>query len=212
MSRKTKQAAEEKKAMDASNEKAINENLTQAEQASAESEKMAAPGAGNDEINSETAVNETEKNQKAGPTAEEQIAQLQDKYLRLSADFDNYRKRTLREKADLIKTAGEEILSSILPVVDDFDRAMKLLENAQDLEAFRQGIVLIHGKFKEFLIQKGIKEIEALNQPFNVDLHEAITKIPAPEEELKGKNVDVISKGYMLYDKVIRYSKVVVGE
>jgi len=137
---------------------------------------------------------------------------LNDKYVRLVAEYDNYRKRTLKEKMDIMKTAGEDILVNILPVVDNFERGMKAMETAKDIDAVKEGINLIYIKFKEFLTQRGVKEIEALEQELNTDLHDAITKIPAPNEGLKGKVVDVVEKGYMLKDKVIRFAKVVVGE
>ena len=140
------------------------------------------------------------------------LREQEEKYLRLSADFDNYRKRTLKEKIEMSKYAGVDILSQILPVMDDFERAMKSMEETQDIEAVKQGIKLIYNKFKEYLNQQGVKEIEALHTEFDTDLHDAVTKIPAPEDDLKGKVVDVIEKGYKLNDKVIRYSKVVVGE
>ena len=142
----------------------------------------------------------------------EKINELQDKYLRLSAEFDNYRKRTLKEKSEMIKTASEELLIKIIPVVDDFERGLSVLDTAKDLDAVKQGMNLIYSRFSEFLLQNGIREIDSLNQEFNTDLHEAVTKIPAPEENLKGKVVEVVEKGYYLYDKVIRYPKVVVGE
>jgi molecular chaperone GrpE len=145
-------------------------------------------------------------------TAEQKLAQMQDKYLRLSAEFDNYRKRTLREKMDLIKTAGDEILVDILPVLDDFERAMIAMKDSIDPTAIRQGIDLIYNKFRDFLTSQGVKEIEALGQELNTDFHDAVSKIPAPEESLKGKIVDVIQKGYILHEKVIRHSKVVIGE
>ena len=142
----------------------------------------------------------------------EQLKELQEKYIRLSAEFDNYRKRTLKEKAELLKTAGEETIIKILPVMDDFERAINSMDDAKDIEAVKNGINLIYLKFKEFLKQQGVSEIDAKEQEFNTDIHEAVTKIPAPNEDLKGKVVDVIEKGYVLNDKVIRYSKVVVGE
>lgn len=141
-----------------------------------------------------------------------QLADLNDKYVRTCAEYDNYRKRTMKEKMDLTKYASEGVLLNILPVVDNFERAMASIETAKELEPVKEGIYLIHGKFKEFLTQRGLKEIEAKNTEFNSDIHEAVTNIPAPSEELKGKVVDVVEKGYMLYDKVIRFSKVVVGE
>ena len=145
-------------------------------------------------------------------TPEEKISELQDKYLRLSAEFDNYRKRTLKEKADLLKTAGEASIVKILTVVDDFDRAILSMDDAKDIKAVKTGIELIYNKLKDSLSQQGLKEIEAVNKEFDTDLHEALTKIPAPKKNLKGKVVDVIEKGYYLNDKVIRFSKVVIGE
>ncbi len=138
--------------------------------------------------------------------------ELSDKYLRLSAEFDNYRKRTLKERIELIKTAGESVMLSVLPVIDDFERAMNSIEQGMDFEATKEGILLIYNKFKEFNKQNGISEIQAAGEVFDTDLHEALTKIPAPSEALKGKIVDVIQKGYYLNDKVIRFAKVVVGE
>ncbi len=145
-------------------------------------------------------------------TLKQTINELNDKYLRLSAEFDNYRKRTLREKMELTKTAGESILISILPVVDDFERALKHMGESDSVGALRDGVELIYTKFKDYLTQKGVTEIETINQPFNTDLHEAITKTPAPSPEMKGKILDCMEKGYMLNDKVIRFSKVVVCE
>ncbi len=142
----------------------------------------------------------------------EKLQELQDKHLRLQAEFDNFRRRTIKEKADLIKSGGESVLINILPVIDDFERALTSLKDVPDDDAGKQGTALIYNKFEEFLKQNNVKEIDALNQDFDVDLHEALTKIPAPEEKLKGKVVDVIQKGYLLSDKVIRFAKVVIGE
>ncbi|MFO7659140.1 MAG: nucleotide exchange factor GrpE [Bacteroidales bacterium] len=144
--------------------------------------------------------------------AEDKNKELHDKYLRLSAEFDNFRKRTLKEKTELIKSAGEQLIVNLLPVVDDFERGINTLDSLKDLDSFKEGLMLIYNKFKEFLNQNGVKEIEVANNEFDVDLHEAITKFPAPQPELKGKVIDVVTKGYMLNDKVIRFSKVVVGE
>lgn len=149
---------------------------------------------------------------KEEPTVEEKMAELQDKYMRLSAEFDNYRKRTLREKMELQVSAREDILSNILPVVDDFERGMDSVESATDLEAVKEGLKLIYTKFSGFLTQQGVKEIEAVGKKFDTDLHEAITKIPVESKKKKGKVVDVVEKGYTLKDKVIRFSKVVIGE
>ena len=140
------------------------------------------------------------------------LAELQDKYIRLAAEYDNYRKRTLREKAELIQTAGETLLKDILPVIDDFDRGLEVAANADDMDAVRVGMGLIYNKLKEFLTNNGVKEIDAMNEPFDTDWHEAVTNIPAPSDDMKGMIVDVIQKGYMLHSKVIRYPKVVVGE
>lgn len=145
---------------------------------------------------------------------EEKYKEMHDKYLRLTAEYDNYRKRSLKEKMDLIKSAGEDILLSILPVMDNFERAIGSMEKNTNEEenAVIDGVELIYNNFKDFLSQKGVKAIDAIGKEFDTDLHEAITKIPAPEEELKGKVVDVIEKGYTMHEKVIRFAKVVVGE
>ncbi|MGD0581917.1 MAG: nucleotide exchange factor GrpE [Bacteroidales bacterium] len=145
-------------------------------------------------------------------SAEVKLAELQDRYLRLSAEFDNYRKRTLREKIELTKHAGENILKSIVPVMDDFERALNSLDSSDDFVAMKAGIDLIYNKFRDFLTQNGLKEIESLHCQFNVDLHEAVTKIPVEDENLKGRVVEVLQKGYYLHDKVLRFAKVVVGE
>ena len=169
-----------------------------------------------EEVEQELATGEAEEEEeeepKKEPTAEEKLAELQDRYLRLSAEFDNFRKRTLKEKIDLQKSANENLLEAILPVVDDFDRAMQSVDEAKDITAVKEGFKLISGKFHGFLNQQGVKEIDAVNKEFDTDLHEAITKIPAPTKKLKGKVVDVIQKGYYLNDKVLRFSKVVIGE
>ena len=145
-------------------------------------------------------------------TFEEKLAEMQDKYIRLSAEFDNYRKRTLREKIELSKYASENILLQILPLMDDFERALSNIEKSDNCGAIKEGIDIIHAKFTEFLKQNGVTEIESLNCAFNFDLHDAVVKIPVEEEDKKGKVVEVMQKGYYLLDKVIRHSKVVVGE
>jgi len=155
---------------------------------------------------------EEKEEPKKEPTAKEKLAELQDRYLRLSAEYDNFRKRSLKEKIDLQKSANQNLLEAILPVADDFDRAMQSVDEAKDIKAVKEGLKLISGKFKSFLSQQGVKEIEAVNKEFDTDLHEAITKIPAPSKKLKGKVVDVVQKGYFLNDKVLRFSKVVIGE
>ena len=145
-------------------------------------------------------------------TAQETIEEQKDKYLRLSAEFDNYRKRTMKEKAELILNGGEKSLSSILPVVDDFERAIKTMETATDVQAVKEGVELIYNKFMATLAQNGVKVIETKAQPLNTDYHEAIAVIPAPSEAQKGKILDCVQTGYTLNDKVLRHAKVVVGE
>lgn len=170
-----------------------------------ETEKTAA------ETQEQAGTEETEQVDELTKTQEE-LANMKDKYLRLSAEFDNYRKRTMKEKAELILNGGEKSISSILPIVDDFERALKNMETAEDVVAVREGVELIYNKFMTVLGQNGVKVIETKEQPLNTDFHEAIAVIPAPAEELKGKILDCVQTGYTLNDKVIRHAKVVVGE
>lgn len=137
---------------------------------------------------------------------------FRDKYLRLSAEFDNYRKRTLKEKMDLIESGGSDVLKSILSILDDFDRAQKATAATEDVEVVKEGTKLIHQKLIDTLKQRGVTEIEAIGKEFDTDFCEAIVKVPAPDETLKGKVVDVVEKGYYYKDKVLRFAKVVVGE
>ena len=143
---------------------------------------------------------------------QKELQESQNKYLRLAADFDNYRKRTMREKMELIQNAGESLLMDMLPLVDDFDRGLEVAAKAKDMDAVITGMELIYSKLKDFLTNHGVKEITAINEPFDTSWHEAVINIPAPSDDMKGKIVDVIQKGYTLNDKVMRYSKVVVGE
>jgi molecular chaperone GrpE len=156
--------------------------------------------------------NDTDRKVAEEKKYEEKVAELQDKYLRVSAEFDNYRKRTLKEKMDLAKYASEDLLKQLLPFMDDFERAMKHMEPGSECESIKTGIDLIYEKFSSFLKSNGVKEIESMNKPFNVDLHEAVAKVPVQEEDKKGTIIDVITKGYFLQDKVMRFAKVVVGE
>ncbi len=142
---------------------------------------------------------------------QQQVAELNDKYLRLFAEFDNFKRRTQKERVELLQTAGKDIVISLLPVLDDFERAIKATEKSTEVAPVREGIELVQTKLKSILSQKGLKEIESLNTPFDTDLHEAITQIPSPTEEQKGKVIDQLEKGYMLNDKVVRFAKVVVG-
>ncbi|MCD6090172.1 MAG: nucleotide exchange factor GrpE [Bacteroidales bacterium] len=140
------------------------------------------------------------------------IADLKDKHLRLFSEFDNYRKRTTKERIELFKTASSEMIIELLSILDDFDRAEKSFETATDIEAVKQGFVLIHSKLQNLLAKKGLENMDSLGKKFNTDFHEAITEIPAPTKKLKSKVVDVVEKGYLLNGKVLRFAKVVVGK
>lgn len=164
------------------------------------------------ENNKENITEETDKIAEEIAKLNQKCEELNDKNLRLMAEFDNFRKRTLREKADLIKTAGEKVFVNILPLIDDFERAIQAMDSTEDVLAVKEGVDLIYAKFISFLNANGVKAIATENEPFDVDVHEAVTMFPAPSEEMKGKIIDCLSKGYMLNDKVIRYAKVVVGE
>ena len=144
--------------------------------------------------------------------AQQMVNEERDKYLRLAAEFDNYRKRTLKEKAELIKNGGEKTLTAILPVLDDFERALKNMEATEATQAMKEGVELIFTKFNKVLEQEGLQKIETEGKDFDVDFHEAIALIPAPSEELKGKILDCVQTGYMLNDKVIRHAKVAVAQ
>lgn len=159
-----------------------------------------------------TPLTREEELEKALQQSEEKLEEQKDKYLRLSAEFDNYRKRTMKEKAELILNGSEKTLSSILPVIDDFERAIKTMEKATDVAAVKEGVEIIYNKFMTVMEQNGVKIIETKEQMLNTDFHEAIAVVPAPQEELKGKILDCVQTGYTLNDKVMRHAKVVVGE
>ena len=144
--------------------------------------------------------------------AQQMVNEEKDKYLRLSAEFDNYRKRTLKEKAELIKNGAEKTLTAILPVLDDFERALKNMEASEETKAMKEGVELIFGKFQKILGQEGLQKIETEGKEFDTDFHEAIALIPAPSEDLKGKILDCVQTGYMLNEKVIRHAKVAVAQ
>ncbi len=154
----------------------------------------------------------TEQAETPSPSLEEQYARLQDTHLRLMAEYDNYRKRTLKEKSDLILHGGEKVLLALLPVIDDLDIALANMDKAEDINALREGMKLIHSKFVDYLQKQGVKAIETQEAPFDEELHEAIATFPAPTEELKGRIIDCVKKGYTLGDKVIRHASVVVGQ
>ena len=166
----------------------------------------------NDQAEEAAPLTHEEQLEKELEDAQTVIEEQKDKYLRLSAEFDNYRKRTMKEKAELILNGGEKSISSILPVIDDFERAIKTMETAKDVKAVKEGVELIYNKFMAVMAQNGVKVIETKDQPLDTDYHEAIAVIPAPSEEQKGKILDCVQTGYTLNDKVIRHAKVVGGE
>ncbi|MCK4678304.1 MAG: nucleotide exchange factor GrpE [Bacteroidales bacterium] len=143
--------------------------------------------------------------------AQEKLDDLNDKYLRLYSEFDNYRKRTAKEKQELYKTAAEGLMVDLLPILDDFERAIKSSEETDNISAIREGEKLIYNKFKNTLVQKGLEEIDAIGKVFDTDHHEAVTKFKAPSKDMVGKVIDQTEKGYQLNGKVIRYAKVVIG-
>jgi molecular chaperone GrpE len=173
-----------------------------------------------EETNSVEEVSQTQDNQevveetvKEEPTPEELIKVEKDKFLRLFAEFENYKKRTTKERIELFKTAGQEVMTSLLPVVDDFERALSHIDDDKEADELKKGVVLIYQKFYNTLEQKGLSKIETNpGDTFDAEVHEAITQIPAPSEDLKGKVIDCIEKGYKLGDKIIRYPKVVIGQ
>lgn len=166
---------------------------------------------GQDEAQTETTEQETVATPSAEDKLKEELAQANDKYLRLYAEFDNFRRRTIKERAEARETEGKELLVALLPVLDDFERAQRSMEKAVDVAPVKEGVTLIQNKLKNILGQKGLKEMESIGAPFDADLHEAITNIPAPTDDLKGKVVDEMEKGYYLKDRVIRFAKVIVG-
>ena len=163
------------------------------------------------DLNEETTT-ETPEIQAESPTGtDSQLAEMKDKYLRLLADFENFRRRTAREKTEFLQTAEEGVILAILPVVDDFERALKSMEKVQDIDSVKEGVQLIYHKLFKILEQRGLKAMQTVGQEFNGETHEAITQIPAPTEELKGKVVDEVERGYSLREKIIRFAKVIVG-
>lgn len=168
----------------------------------------------------ETTAEETAAEEvKAEPTAEEKLAQLEEElakekkeYLFLMADFDNFRKRTLKEKAELIRNGGEKVLGELLPVLDDFERALQAINSGNDVESLKEGVNLIYGKFVQYLEKNQVKEIISTDADFDTELHDAVTTFPVDDESKKGKVIDTVQKGYMINDKVLRHAKVVVGQ
>lgn len=167
-----------------------------------------------EEVDKEESKKKSSKKDKKSEAIEwqEKAAEINDKFLRLYSEFDNFRKRTAREKIEMSKTASEDVISQLLPVLDDFERAIKSTEESTDCSAVKEGMNLIYNKFIGILDKRGLKPIEAIGQGFDTDFHEAITYIPAPSDDMQGKVVDEVEKGYTLGDKVIRYTKVVIGQ
>lgn len=191
------------------------ENLSETDTNAAETDSKEGQQTAN--VADNTADKQPEAGKEAEPAAPQEdwkpkYDELNDKYLRLMAEFDNYRKRTLKEKMDLTKYAEEDVLKGILKVVDDMERAINNMDSAPDMNAVKEGVELIYKKFKSFLETRGLKEVEAMHQDLDTDKHEAVAKFTAPSEDLKGKIIDVVEKGYYLHDKIIRYAKVVIGE
>ena len=158
------------------------------------------------------ASDQVEKLQEKIGELEQELGEAKDKYLRLFAEFDNYKKRTVKEKLDLISTASRDVISKILPVLDDFDRAKKSSDDESSSETFSEGVTLVYNKLNSLLKSKGLNAMETNGEEFDPELHEAVTEIPAPNEEMKGKVIDTIETGYLLNDKIIRHAKVVVGK
>lgn len=167
-----------------------------------------------DEIKSqiEGDINQMNENESAQKDWAAELKAVEDKYLRLYAEFDNYKRRTTAERIELFKTANQEVLAALLPVLDDFERGLKAMQTATEVKSVKEGVELVSNKLRTILMSKGLKPMESIGQPFDSEFHEAITKIPAPTEDLKDKVVDEVEKGYFLGDKVIRFAKVVVGE
>ncbi|MEM9052885.1 MAG: nucleotide exchange factor GrpE [Bacteroidota bacterium] len=164
------------------------------------------------EENAETEVSEEDAMVAAMTELQQKHDTINDKYLRLYSEFENFRRRTAKEKLDLMKNAGSDTVGEILPVVDDFERAIASNENNEDVEALKEGFKLIHNKLLNLLKNQGLKPMDSINQPFDTEYHEAITNIPAPSDDMKGKVIDVAEKGYFFNDKILRYAKVVVGQ
>lgn len=181
------------------NEELVNENIEETlETAASEETQCETP----EEITPEDRIQELEA----------KLEKEKNEYLFLLAEFDNFRKRTINEKAEIIKNGAENAMRNILPVIDDFDRALQATATSDDVEALREGVNLIYNKFIKYLESNGVKEMTTTGEDFNADIHEAVTTFPAPSEDMKGKIIDTVQKGYSINDKVLRHAKVVVGQ
>lgn len=165
----------------------------------------------NENTNTQNAETSTESENTDNTNWEEKYTELNDKFLRLYSEFDNYKKRTAKERIEFAKSAAQDVFVAILPVIDDFERAIKSNETLEDINAIKEGLKLIHHKFSATLSKKGLEPMDTIGKEFDADLHEAITNIPAQSDDMKGKVIDEVEKGYLLNGKVIRYAKVVVG-
>jgi molecular chaperone GrpE len=163
-------------------------------------------------LNGSTHLNEPVAEESALEKVKDELKEAGDKYLRLAAEFDNFKRRNAKERVELIQTAGRDVITDLLEVIDDYERAQKQLESSEDVQQIKEGVSLIFNKLKNKLQAKGLKPMESINKEFNPDLHEAITEIPSPTEDLKGKVLDEVVRGYYLNDKLIRHAKVVVGK
>ena len=182
------------------------DNLTQ-EQESLDKETVL-----NDNLSDKEEYLSDEEGKDEEKTLQEKYDELNDSYLRLHAEYDNYRKRTLKEKMEIIKTGGEKVLTEMIPLIDDFERALETVQNAEDKKAIVEGLELIYSKFISFINRHGVKEMEAIGEPFDADKFEAITTIPVEDKSQKDMVVDCVQKGYILHEKVIRFPKVIVGK
>lgn len=163
-------------------------------------------------INEQASETQATEQQNELSVLKAELAEQKDKFIRLYADFDNFKRRSAKERVEFMQTAGRDVIQSLLEVMDDCDRAEKQLQNSEDLTQIREGVMLVFNKLRNTLSSKGLKEMKSIGEEFNVDLHEAITEIPVPDENMKGKVIDEVEKGYTLNEKIIRFSKVVVGK
>lgn len=183
------------------------------EQAKKQHDEEADIGINTDEnMSGTTHLNEPVQNEPEMETLRNEVGEMKDKFIRKVAEFENFKKRSLKERMDLIQTAGKEVIIDLLEVLDDCERAEKQINTSEDADQVKEGVMLVFNKLKSLLTAKGLKPMETINKDFDPDMHEAITEIPAPTEELKGKVIDEIQKGYYLNDKIIRYARVVVGK
>ena len=203
------------KKVDSSASRKANDKLNMKEEDKVKDESVENDNIENNETNEETATAEAQETVELDPLEEKeiQIKELNDKYLRLYSEFDNYRKRTQKERIDLIQTGGEDVFKLLLPIIDDFERAQKSMDEKADFETLKEGVDLIYNKLISSLTSKGLKQMpSSVGEKFDSDVQEAITQIPAPSDDMKGKVIDEVEKGYLLKEKVIRYAKVVVGQ